>query len=180
MAPLHEAVLLGSLESVNEWITRSDKNERNFLGQTPIHLATSNLKHLLALVNAGHDLNAADNYGITPLMYAAAANLEECLIALLEAGANPYLRDTRYQRTFMQYAAIRGHWNLILKSLCWIEDVTDKEIAESWAQLATILYCVTYPDYFENREVSFQQLLAKCGSVHFTFDLHDKGQNNSL
>src|SRR5215469_12658300 len=47
MAPLHEAVLLGSLESVNEWIPLSDKTERNFLGQTPIHLAISNLRHLL-------------------------------------------------------------------------------------------------------------------------------------
>jgi ankyrin repeat protein len=78
MTPLYEAVLLGSLESVNEWIPRSDKNKRNFLGQTPIHLAIYNLKLLLALVNAGHDLDAADNYGITPLMYAAAVNLEEC------------------------------------------------------------------------------------------------------
>ncbi|KAF8855102.1 hypothetical protein BDZ45DRAFT_805312 [Acephala macrosclerotiorum] len=181
MAPLHEAVLLGSLESVNEWIPRSDKNERNFLGQTPIHLAISNLKHLLALVNAGHDLDAADNYGITPLMYAAAANLEECLIVLLEAGANPILRDTRYKRTFVEYAAVRGHWNLILKSLCWVETVSGKEIAEKWAQYATILYYVVYPDYSAEREVSFQQLLAKCGSVNFTFDHCDKElQNNSL
>jgi ankyrin repeat protein len=181
MAPLHEAVLLGSLESVNKWIPGSDKNERNFLGQTPIHLAISNLRHLLALVNAGHDVDAADNYGITPLMYAAAANLEECLITLLEAGANPTLRDTRYQRTFMEYAAIRGHWNLILKSLCWIEAVVEKKIAESWAQYAAILYYVVYPDYLRKREVPFQQLLAKCGSVNFTFDDRDKGlQNNSL
>jgi hypothetical protein len=180
MTPLHEAVLLGSLESVNKWILRSEKNERNFLGQTPIHLAISNLSHLLALVDAGHDLNAADNYGITPLMYAAAANLEQCLIALLEAGANPYLQDTRYQRTFMRYAAIRGHWNLILKSLCWMEAVAGKEIAESWAQYATILYYVIYPDYLEEREVSLQQLLAKCGSVNFTFDDSDRGLKNSL
>ena len=181
MAPLHEAVLFGSLGSVNEWIPRSDKNERNFLGQTPTHFAVSDPKCLLALVNAGHDVDAADNFGITPLMYAAAANHEECLIALLKAGANPCLRDTRYQRTFMQYAATRGHWNLILKSLCWIEAVAGEEIAKDWAQHATILYHVVYPQYDEKREVSLQQLLAKCGSVSFTFDdcsreLH----NNSL
>jgi ankyrin repeat protein len=181
MTPLHEAVLLGSLESVNEWIPRSDKDERNFLGQTPIHLAIANSGYLVALVNAGHDLDAADNYGITPLMYAAAANQEECLIALLEAGANPYLRDTRYQRTFMQYAALRGHWNLILKILRWIEAKAEKKIAESWAQYATILYYVVYPDYLKEREVSFQQLLAKCGAVNFTFNDYDKKlQNNSL
>ena len=181
MTPLHEAVLLGSLESVNEWIPRSDKDERNFLGQTPIHLAISNSRHLLALANAGHDLDAADNYGITPLMYAAAANQEECLMALLEAGANPNLGDTRYKRTFMEFAAIRGHWNLILKTLCWMEAVAEKEIAESWAKCATILYYVVYQSPLEGREVSFQQLLAKCGFVNFTFYHCRKGlHSNSL
>jgi ankyrin repeat protein len=181
MTPLHEAVLLGSLELVNEWILRSDKDERNFLGQTPIHLAISDSRLLVALINAGHDLDATDNYGITPLMYAAAANQEECLIALLEAGANPNLRDTRYRRTFIQYAAIREHWNLILKTLRWIEAAAGKEIVESWAQYATILYYVVHPDYLKKREVSFQQLLAKCGSANFTFDYRDKElQNTSL
>jgi ankyrin repeat protein len=169
MTPLHEAVLLGSLECVNEWILRSDKNERNFLGQTPIHLATSNYRHLLALIKAGHDLDAADNYGITPLMYAAAANQEECLVALLEAGANPTLQDTRYKRYFMQYAAVRGHWKLILRTISWMEAATKKEIAESWAQKAVLLYCVRYPNYFRERDVSLLQLLVKCGSVNFTF-----------
>jgi hypothetical protein len=126
-------------------------------------------------------LDAPDDYGITPLMYAAAANQEEGLIALLEAGANPNLRDTRYRRTFIEYAAIRGHWNLILKALHWIEATARKEIVESWAQYATVLYYVIHPDYFKEREVSFQQLLAKCGSVNFTFDRGDMElQNNSL
>jgi ankyrin repeat protein len=118
MAPLHEAVLLSSLESVDEWIPRSDKNERNFLGQTPVHFAISKPKCLLALINAGHDVNATDNYGITSLTYAAAANHEESLIALLEAGADPYLKSTERQCIFMRYAASMGHWNLIYKSLC--------------------------------------------------------------
>jgi hypothetical protein len=40
---------------------------------------------------------------------------------------------------------------------------------------------VVYPDYLEEREVSLQQLLAKCDSVSFTFDDHDRElQNNSL
>lgn len=178
MTPLHEAILLGSPELVNEWIPRSEKDEKNFLGQTPMHLATSNVKHLLPLVNAGHDLDAADSYGITPLMYAAAANQEECLMALLDAGANPLLVDTRYNRDFLRYAAICGHWNLILKTICRIEAVAAKETVESWAQYATIMYYVDYPDYLGEREVSFQELLAKCGPVDFTFD--KELQNNTL
>jgi ankyrin repeat protein len=160
MTPLHEAVLLGSPELVNERIPRSDKDEKNFLGQTPMHLATSNVKHLLPLIHAGHDLDAADNYGTTPLMYAAAANQEECLMVLLDAGANPRLRDTRYNRDFLRYAAIRGHWNLILKTLCRIEAVAGKDIVERWAQNAMIMYYVDYPDYLGEREVSFQELFA--------------------
>jgi len=181
MTPLHEAVLLGSLESVNKWISRSNKDERNFLGQTPIHLAIPNLRHLLALVESGHDVDATDNYGITPLMYAAGVNSEECLIALLEAGANPHLQDMRYGRTFMQYAAIRRHWNLIFRYLRWIEDVVGKEVAESWAKDAVILYYVVCPNYTGEREISPQQLLAKCGSLSFTFhDLHRDQENNNL
>jgi ankyrin repeat protein len=178
MTPLHEAVLLGSPELVNEWIPRSEKDEKNFLGQTPLHLATSNVKYLLPLINAGHDLDAADNFGITPLMYAAVANQEECLLALLDAGANPLLRDTRYNRDFLCYAAIRGHWNLILKTICRTEAVAPKETAEIWAQYATIMYYVYCPDYLGERKVSFKDLLAKCGSVNFTFG--KEPQNNTL
>lgn len=181
ISPLHEAVLLGPFESVKHWVPRSGKNERNFLGQTPVHFAVSNLKYLDVLIEAGHDLNSTDNYGITPLMYAAATNSQECLIALLEADANPYIRDGRYQRTFMQYAAIRGHWNLILESLHWLKANEKEEYAEFWAQHATILYFVVYPDYLQKREVSFQQILANCGSANFMIqDSRNESENNCL
>jgi len=85
-------------------------------------------------------------------MYAAVANQEECLLALLDAGANPLLRDTRYNRDFLRYAAICGHWNLILKFICRIEAVAPKETVESCAQYATIMYYVYYPDYLGERK----------------------------
>jgi hypothetical protein len=193
MAPLHEAVLLGSLESVKNWIHRSEKNERNFLGQTPVHFAVSKPRYLLALVNAGHDVDAADNHGFTPLMYAAAANHEESLIVLL-GGADMSLlggsvkMSSLHERSpcnFMEYAAIRGHWNLIFKSLCWVEAVEGKDKVEGWAQLATILYHVTRPYLWwveegGGREVSFQKLLAKCGSADFTFDKDSIRDNNLM
>ncbi len=99
-------------------------------------------------------------------------------MALLDAGANLLLVETRYNRDFLHYAAIHGHWNLILKATCRIEAVAAKKTAESWAKHATIMYYVDYPDYFGEREVSFQELLAKCGPVNFTFDR--KLQNNTL
>jgi ankyrin repeat protein len=181
MTPLHEAVLLGSSDSVKNWIPRSDKDEKDFLGQTPIHLATSNSSHLLTLASAGHKLDAEDNYGITPLMYAAVAKQEKSVIALLELGANPLLQDSLERQTFMDYAAIRGHWNLILKALQFIQNTEDGEVAQSWAQLATVLYHIVYPIYLEERQATFQQLLAMCRSVNFTFKYRSwDPENNSL
>ena len=123
----------------------------------------------MALINGGHNINAKDNEGKTPLMYAAAANQEECVIALLEANAIPHILDID-EHNFMEYAAAHEHWNLVFKVLCWMEATTEKEIAEGWAQYATHLYYVTYGFKIKKEEVSFQQLLAKCGSVNFRID----------
>ncbi|KAH7011068.1 hypothetical protein EDB80DRAFT_890962 [Ilyonectria destructans] len=117
MSPLHEAVLSCSTDVVERWITRSQKDERNFLGQTPLHLAVLKPHHLASLVRSGHKVDAVDNYGITALMYAAAMNQEESLMKLLEAGARPDIKDTRFGRTFLHYAAIRNHWNLMIPVL---------------------------------------------------------------
>ena len=46
-----------------------------------------------ALVNAGGDVNLADNTGATPLFYAAQAGHLEVLVALIHAGANPNLQN---------------------------------------------------------------------------------------
>ena len=57
----------------------------------------SNTSVLQALVDIGVDLNAANDMGFTPLMFAAAYNTPEALAFLLENGADPlaqaYVRD---------------------------------------------------------------------------------------
>ena len=100
-------------------------------------------------------------------MYAAAMGQEESVIALLEAGADPYARDDRFGRTLLDYAATRGHWGLIIRILCYFEGI-DKQAAAFWAKVATCLYYVAYPEGLNERRVSFRQLLAKCGDVNFT------------
>lgn len=160
----------------------SEKDSRNFLGQTPLHFAVYKPQYLNELIQSGHDIDAADNYGITPLMYAAATNHEESVTILVNAGADPTIQDSRYQRTFIHYAAVRRNWELIFNFLCQIEAIDGKYQARGWSQLATFLFHVQYPDHLGASGVSFHQVLTKCGgSVNFIFDDWGQGtQGNCL
>nr|RBQ95911.1 hypothetical protein FVER53263_08453 [Fusarium verticillioides] len=180
MSALHEAVLFESPDSVQKWILRFEKDQRNALGQTPLHLATMSPDHLRILIDAGYDLDARDNYGITPLMYAAATNQEEAVMMLIEAGSDLNATDFNWNRNFMYYAGLRQHWNLILKILNTIEKHIDRDAAENWARFATILFLVIFPDRLEISGVSLNQLLAKCGTVNFLYDARNDRRNRCL
>jgi ankyrin repeat protein len=180
MSALHEAVLFESPDSVQKWILRFEKDQRNALGQTPLHLATSSPNHLRILIDAGYDLDARDNYGITPLMYAAATNQEEAVIMLIEAGSDLNATDFNWNRNFMYYAGLRQHWNLILKILNTVEKHIDRDTAEKWAKWATLLFLVIFPDRLEISGVSLNHLLAKCGTVDFLYDDRNHGRNRCL
>ena len=60
------------------------------------------------LVEAGADVNAADNEGETPLHWAAWNGHVEAIKVLLNAGANPNAAD-KYGHTPLHNAALRGH-----------------------------------------------------------------------
>ncbi|KAG7000879.1 Lipase 3 [Fusarium oxysporum f. sp. conglutinans] len=180
MSPLHEAVLFDSLESVRKWTSRLKKDERNAFGQTPLHLAISKSDYLRILIDAGYDLDAGDNYGITPLMYAAATNQEEAVMMLIEADSDLNATDFKWNRNFMFYAGLRQHWNLILQVLNTIESHVGKHAAERWAQFATYLFLVIFPDRLEISGVSLNQLLAKCGTVNFIYNAGDDKRNRCL
>lgn len=111
-------------------------------------------------------------------MYAAAMNQGDALMALLEAGANPYMKDSRNGLTMGDFAAARGHWDLILHVLCYFDDANKKEVVEQYAKKAVVVFLVDYNDLVP-RSVSLRQLLAKCGGVNFLFDNHN-GQDNTL
>ncbi|KAI7759836.1 hypothetical protein LZL87_009159 [Fusarium oxysporum] len=180
MSPLHEAVLFDSLESVRKWISRLKKDERNAFGQTSLHLAISKPDYLRILIDAGYDLDARDNYGITPLMYAAGTNQEEAVMMLIEANSDLDAADLKWSRNFMFYAGLRKHWNLILKILNTIESHVGKHAAERWAKFATYLFLVIFPDHPEVSGVSLGQLLAKCGTVNFIYDAGNGKRNRCL
>lgn len=52
---------------------------------------------------------------------------EEVAVHMLLNGANPWLQDTRFNRTFLGYAIIRKHWNLIHKTLSTLQDLYQPE-----------------------------------------------------
>ncbi|SCO00523.1 uncharacterized protein FFB20_11240 [Fusarium fujikuroi] len=180
MSPLHEAILFDSVESVGKWVSRCEKDERNALGQTTLHLAISKPDYLRILINAKCDLDARDNYGITPLMYAAATNQEEAVMMLIEADSDLNATDFNWNRNFIHYAGLRQHWNLILKILNTIENHLNTDTAEKWAKFATFLFLVIFPDRLENSGVSLNQLLAKCGTVNFLYDARNDKRNRCL
>ncbi|EXF73448.1 hypothetical protein CFIO01_09569 [Colletotrichum fioriniae PJ7] len=179
MTPLHEAVLFASTDELRTWISKSGKDERNSLGQTPLHLAVLDSKRLEALVHSGHNVNSIDNYGLTPLMYAASLNKEDSAIILLESGADlNFKADLRVltfaqkKLSFLYFAARRDHWRLIYNLITRLETYAGKVIMRSWARKAVVAYLANFSHHPRHlgREISLHQLLAMCGSVNFTYD----------
>ncbi|KAH0424333.1 nacht and ankyrin domain protein [Colletotrichum camelliae] len=180
MTPLHEAVLFGSPQSVKKWTERSKPDEKNFLGQTPLHLAVYKPEYLTVLIESGHDVDVPDNYGITPLMYAAATNQEEAFYILISAHADLTAVDSRFHRTFFGYAVARRNWCLIYNLLLAIKQSAEKEVAESWVRAATINARLAVPDFDYDNQISLRHFLALCQDVNFTYDNGEDRRNNCL
>ena len=67
---------------------------------------------LLALLNAGCDVDAKDNWDMTPLMYAANGGYTECAQLLLERGADASSPDED-QLTATHYAIVSGYLEIL-------------------------------------------------------------------
>lgn len=118
MSPLHQAILVGSVDEVSKLWHASEDNNYNLLKCHPMHLAVFRPQHLKLLLEAGAQVNCGDWNGRTPLMYAAATGSSQIAISLIEAGANPWTRDKLYgSEDFMNYAIRHHHWQRLLKIL---------------------------------------------------------------
>ncbi len=79
-------------------------------GYTPLHLAARSGDVEIAgiLLAAGADPNAFTSTGVTPLHFAADADAEGVVEALVESGAEVDARDGFSERTPLMFAAVRG------------------------------------------------------------------------
>ncbi|KAL2842103.1 hypothetical protein BJX68DRAFT_244957 [Aspergillus pseudodeflectus] len=124
LTPLHDAVLHNDTSLAQSLISRSTLHPQyNFLGQTALHLAVCNTNMVQLLVNAGHPMDVKDKQGNTPLMYAAVTGNTSAVQLFLQKGANSVLRDDKLKRDFIQYAAARGEWQLIIDTLVYINEI---------------------------------------------------------
>lgn len=80
--PLSFAVAANDVDQVNHILTNHPTmiQERNLLGQTPLHLATANPDCLQLLIRFANDdqLNILDNDGFAPVHYALARSRRDC------------------------------------------------------------------------------------------------------
>jgi ankyrin repeat protein len=84
MSPLHEAILIDSVDEVSKLWQPSDDNDHNLLKLYPTHLAVFRPQHLKVLLDAGAMVNCGDWNGRTPLMYAAAIGSSGDAISLIK------------------------------------------------------------------------------------------------
>ncbi|KAL3486928.1 ankyrin repeat-containing domain protein [Aspergillus germanicus] len=119
MTPLHEAVVKDCISSLASLVssTQPQCNGANFLGQTPLHLAGSNVEIARVLVQSGHDIDAVDGLGRTPLMYAAALGYTDTVQFLIYRKANIFMTDHDLHLNFISHASYRGNWDLIMGAL---------------------------------------------------------------
>lgn len=93
------AAAAGNYEFMNQLLTAGASfQEANAEGMTAILSACAHgrIAVLLALLRAKAPIDQANHLtGMTPLMYAAQANSEACVVALLHFGANRRLRDSK-------------------------------------------------------------------------------------
>lgn len=136
-----ELILTDTTESkLSLWISTHKEclSRANFLRQSPLHLAVGNVQTVKLLHEHGHNLDVTDNWGTTPLMYAAAMGYEDVAVYLLSEGASPRLEDSRFKRTFVGYAITYGRWNLILRTLKTIKERYSHRFYQETVTLAVI------------------------------------------
>jgi outer membrane protein assembly factor BamB len=92
-------------------------------------------------LQAGVDVNAQNEYGATALMFAADRGNETIGQLLLDAGADPQIKDSFYNSTPLAWANMNGHKPLVLAMLAKSKSLADEYLLnainqgdEAWAR----------------------------------------------
>ncbi|KAJ5519890.1 hypothetical protein N7463_000343 [Penicillium fimorum] len=181
--PLQDAILTQSIGSVRLILSKIDRldDNRNFLGQTPLHLATTDPELFGILLDAGYDMNGTDRWGITPLMYAAAMGIEQVVKMLVSKGADLSAPCEHLNRDFVHYASARGHWGLLLEIADTIQSFHDEESFQNYVSSCIFDLIFSTPWEENSRTTYFCRLLELSDDVNFTIeDLWTGTNNNNL
>ena len=117
-----------------------------FLGRSALHWATCSEQSVRHLLEAGHDVSPMDEYGRSPLTYAAAYGLLGSVSALLEAGADPtsaHQRQSGNDWNFLRYAMYHGHLHIVFESIDFFrrDSIGKSDIAQSLLDQALGISC---------------------------------------
>jgi hypothetical protein len=156
------------------------EEDLNFLGQTPLHLASVNQEISRLLLDAGHRIDTTDKHGITPLMYAAGMGNSQVAQMLILQGADTTRSDARWNRNFIAYASVRGHWSLIFESLDTIRTCYTQRSFHYFVNHALMELIVdnTWIDDLRRAEY-FEKLVNLCEDVNLTFENSNTGTNRN-
>ncbi|OQS02627.1 hypothetical protein THRCLA_05017 [Thraustotheca clavata] len=129
--PLHAAAMAGCSEAVKALIEAGAVVDAvNCQKSTPLHHAcyctNENSQVVEMLINAGANVNAIDKNGATPLIVAAKKNQAAAISLLLQAGADPCIREES-GRTAYASAVFRNH----TKCVQLLEGLASEEPTES-------------------------------------------------
>jgi ankyrin repeat protein len=161
--------LIASARSMNE----------TFLGRSALHWATCSQSWVHGLLEAGHDVSIVDQFGRSPLIYAAAYGLLGTVLALLEADADPissYQRRNGREVNFLQYAMYQGHDHIAFGSIDFFRrnSIRRLDIAQTLLDQALRISCGYWNQprqwiphevhYGPDRAVTVQKLLMLGGN----------------
>lgn len=100
-----------------------------------------NVEAVKSVLAAGVDVNARNEYGATALMFAADRGNEAIGQILLDAGADPQIKDRFYNSTPVAWANSKGHKKMVLAMLAKSEPLVDEYLLnainqgdEDWAK----------------------------------------------
>ncbi|MEP0365705.1 MAG: ankyrin repeat domain-containing protein [Cyclobacteriaceae bacterium] len=121
---IHEAAFFGNEKAIKEHIAyKSDLNEKDPYGSTPLHIAITfgRTETALTLIEGGADLSATSSDGSTPLHAAAFYCRTEVVGALLNKNVDMTVRNsfgvTALESLQVSFADIKPAYDQIGKSL---------------------------------------------------------------
>lgn len=142
----------------------------NFLGQSALHMAVQQPSRVAQLLAAGHQVDQSDKYGGTPLLYAAAMNVPDTAMMLVENGADLFstLGDCY---PIICIVAGRQNWTLVWR-------IIDFAAASHPDLTSRLIRDLLEWDFEENYRVAHGQhdsidfwsrVISKLGSPNFSF-----------